>query len=47
MTYIDPGAGYYEERYKKRVLSNLQRRAKSLGFMLEPVEPDGTQEAVS
>jgi transposase len=47
MTYIDPGAGYYEERYKKRVLSNLQRRAKSLGFMLEPVEPGSTQEAVS
>jgi transposase len=37
MTYTDPGAGYYEERYKKRVLGNLQRRAKSLGFVLEPV----------
>lgn len=47
LTYIDPGARYYEERYKKRVLSNLQRRAKSLGFMLEPMEPGGTQEAVS
>ena len=38
MSYVDPGAAYYEERYKERVLSNLQRRAKSLGFVL--VQPD-------
>jgi hypothetical protein len=25
-----PGAAYYEDRYKQRVLNNLQRRAKSL-----------------
>jgi transposase len=47
MSYTDPGAGYYEDRYKKRVLSNLQRRAKSLGFVLEPVEPGAIPEAVS
>jgi transposase len=47
MTYTDPGAGYYEERYKKRMLSNLQRRAKSLGFVLEPVESGAALEAVS
>ena len=34
MTYADPGATYYEDRYKQRVLANLQRRAKSLGFVL-------------
>jgi len=39
MSYADPGAAYYEDRYKQRVLANLQRRAKSLGFALEPVQP--------
>jgi transposase len=47
MTYTDPGAGYYEERYKKRVLSNLRRRAKSLGFVLEPVEQGASTVGVS
>jgi hypothetical protein len=36
MTYADPGATYYEDRYRQRVLHNLQRRAKSLGFVLQP-----------
>jgi transposase len=35
MAYTDPGASYYEERYRVRVLSNLQRRAKSLGYVLQ------------
>jgi transposase len=34
MTYADPGVSYYETRYRERVLHNLQRRAKSLGFTL-------------
>lgn len=34
MTYADPGAEYYEQRYRRRVIDNLQRRAKSLGFEL-------------
>jgi transposase len=34
MTYADPGAEYYEERYRRRVVHNLRRRAKSLGFEL-------------
>jgi transposase len=38
-TYSDPGATYYEDRYRQRVLHNLQRRAKSLGFALQPLEP--------
>ena len=32
--YADPGASYYEDRYRARVLANLRRRAKSLGYML-------------
>ena len=35
MHYIDPGAAYYEERYRQRVLKNLTRRAASLGFELQ------------
>ena len=34
MTYVDPGASYYEERYRQRVLDNLRRRAHHLGFAL-------------
>ena len=32
--YADPGASYYEDRYRARVLANLRRRAKSLGYTL-------------
>jgi len=34
MTYADPGVSYHEEKYRTRVLTNLQRRAKSLGYAL-------------
>ena len=36
MTYQDQGAAAYDERHRQRVLSNLQRRAKTLGFALAP-----------
>ena len=39
MNYVDPGACAYEERYKARVINGLQRRAKSLGFVLQPASP--------
>jgi transposase len=35
MAYTDPGASYYEERYRVRVMANLKRRAKSLGYVLQ------------
>ena len=47
MAYADPGASYYEERYRQRVLSNLRRRAKSLGYVLEKAEPASTEVVVS
>ncbi len=47
MSYADPGASYYEDRYRQRVLNNLQRRAKSLGFMLQEIESPNAQTAVS
>jgi len=34
MAYVDPGADYYEERYRKRTIDNLRRRANALGFAL-------------
>lgn len=42
MTYRDPGASQYEEQYRGRVLANLKRRAKSLGYDLRelPSESD-------
>ena len=42
MTYKDPGASHYEERYRNRVLGNLRRRAKSFGYDLQelPLEAD-------
>ena len=32
--YVDPGANYYEERYRQRTITNLRRRADALGFAL-------------
>ncbi len=47
MSYADPGASYYEERYRQRVLSNLRRRAKSMGLTLHPTAEDPAQAGVS
>jgi transposase len=42
MDYTDPGASYYEQRYRRRVLTNLQRRAKAFGYALHALngEPE-------
>lgn len=37
--YVDSGVDYYEERYRRRTLDNLRRRAESLGFQLVEVAP--------
>lgn len=34
LLYKDPGADHYEQHYRDRVVFNLKRRAKSLGFQL-------------
>ena len=40
MAYIDPGASYYEDRYRQRVVNSLKRRAAAFGMVLqEGVEP--------
>ena len=46
MTYQDPGAAHYKERYRNRVLGNLKRRAKSFGYDLQELPPE-TDMAVS
>lgn len=40
MAYHDPGAYQYEERYRSRVIGNLQRRAKAFGFSLLEIPPE-------
>ncbi len=37
MTYQDQGAAAYDEQHRQRMLSNLQRRAKTFGFALAPI----------
>jgi len=34
LAYTDPGASYYEQRYRQRVVDNLRRRAQQMGFTL-------------
>jgi transposase len=44
MDYADPGAAYYEERYRQRVLTNLRRRAKVFGYVLQQATEPETAE---
>jgi len=37
--YTDQGQAYYEERYRQRVLHNLNKRAQQLGMTLAPTAP--------
>jgi transposase len=39
MEYVDPGASSYETRYRTRLVENLHRRAKTFGYVLQPIEP--------
>ncbi len=36
--YTDQGQDYFEERYRERVVRQLQKRAEKLGLRLTPVE---------
>ena len=44
IAYEYPGAAYYEDRYRQRVLKGLHRRAKQFGYTLTEV---GALEGVS
>lgn len=32
--YTDPGADYYQQQYRERMVNNLKKKAQSLGFEL-------------
>jgi len=36
--YVDQGQDYYEQQHQQRVLTNLKRKAREMGFSLTPVE---------
>jgi transposase len=36
--YVDAGQQAYEQQYRDRVLTNLQRKAKAFGYQLVQVE---------
>ena len=38
LNYRDPGADYYEQRYRERVVKQLHRRAAEFGFTLQAAE---------
>jgi transposase len=40
--YVDAGQDYYERQYKRRVINNLVKRAKQLGYQLLELKPDST-----
>ena len=40
MTYQEQGAAAYDKRHRQRVLCNLQRRAKTLGYALAPMSEE-------
>ena len=35
--YVDKGQEYYEQRYRQRIVYNLNKRAAAMGFILTPV----------
>jgi hypothetical protein len=47
MDYVDPGASYYETRYRERVLKNLRRRANAFGFALQAANTLTAEQVVS
>ena len=47
MDYVDPGASYYETRYRERVVKNLHRRAKALGYVMVAEDASTAVPAVS
>lgn len=47
LLYVDPGADYYEEQYKSRILGHLRRSADSYGFTLQPKDVSAATIGVS
>jgi len=47
MTYADPGADRYEQDYRSRVVHQLHRRARQMGFTLVPDAAENSSAGVS
>jgi hypothetical protein len=45
--YVDAGQQAYEQQYRDRVLTNLQRKARTFGYQLVHVEDPGSAQAVT
>jgi transposase len=45
--YVDAGQQAYEQKYRDRVLTNLQRKARVLGYQLVHVEDPGRVQATA
>jgi len=39
LVYTDQGAGYYDEKYRQRVVASMRKRAYALGFEMIPAPP--------
>lgn len=35
-SYVEPGVDYYEQRYRERMVNNLQKKAQALDIELIP-----------
>src|SRR5712691_5062440 len=45
--YVDAGQQAYEQKYRDRVLTNLQRKAKAFGYQLVHVEDTGSAQVAT
>jgi len=45
--YVDAGQQAYEHKYRERVLTNLQRKAKAFGYQLVHVADTGSAQAAA
>jgi hypothetical protein len=45
--YVDAGQQAYEQQYRDRVLTNLQRKARVFGYQLVQVEDIGNARATA
>jgi hypothetical protein len=45
--YVDAGQQAYEQKYRDRVLKNLQRKARVLGYQLVHVADSGSAQAAA
>ena len=39
--YQDPGEDYYNQKYQGRIMKSMEKKAKSLGFQLIPIQVGG------